>query len=210
MDRRKRKSLEAMQHALLTLVREKDFELITVADIAEKADLNRGTFYLHYESKYSMVDELEKEFVAKLQYVISQAFKETTPFDALILSRYNALIYFFDTFKDHRDTLEIILKTKGSISLQTHLNIIMEQLLKEQNFLKDQIAKSIPIELFQSLIVSICLGIVQYSMENENKHTSEELTQGLLNVIVNGPARAAGLIKDGFIEIDNLISTSKQ
>ena len=47
MDRRKRKSLEAMQHALLTLVREKDFELITVADIAEKADLNRGTFYLH-------------------------------------------------------------------------------------------------------------------------------------------------------------------
>ena len=210
MDRRKRKSLEAMQHALLTLVREKDFELITVADIAEKADLNRGTFYLHYESKYSMVDELEKEFVAKLQYVISQAFKETTAFDAIILSRYNALIYIFDAFKEHHNTLEIILKTKGSISLQTHLNIIMEQLLKEHKFLKDQIAKSIPIELFQSLIVSICLGIVQYSMENEHKHTSEELTQGLLNIIVNGPARAAGLIKDGFIDINSLVADIKQ
>lgn len=47
--------------------------------------------------------------------------------------------------------------------------------------------------------------MVQYSMENHEQYTSEELTQGLLNIIINGPARAAGFITDGMIEIEGII-----
>ncbi|NCB70791.1 MAG: TetR/AcrR family transcriptional regulator, partial [Clostridia bacterium] len=46
VDRRIRKTRDTLKRTLAELVREKDLRDITVRDITEKADLNRGTFYL--------------------------------------------------------------------------------------------------------------------------------------------------------------------
>jgi AcrR family transcriptional regulator len=48
MDRRKRKTRIAIQKACIELIQEKDFDTITISDIAERADINRATFYLHF------------------------------------------------------------------------------------------------------------------------------------------------------------------
>ena len=39
-----------MDEALISLLRVKDLEYITVKEICEKAGVNRSTFYLHYET----------------------------------------------------------------------------------------------------------------------------------------------------------------
>jgi len=44
MDRRKRKTREAIIEACLVLVETKGFEAMTIADIAAQAHINRGTF----------------------------------------------------------------------------------------------------------------------------------------------------------------------
>lgn len=121
MDRRKRKSQVAIRQALLELIREKDFDQITIADITNRADLNRGTFYLHYEDKYKMIDELENGFINELQQIIIEELQNITTLDTLIRSRYNTLIQLFDCFKSNHDLLEIIFNTKGVFSLQEHL-----------------------------------------------------------------------------------------
>lgn len=48
-----------MKAALLELMKENDFEKITVKQICERAGVNRGTFYSHYTDIYSMLNELE-------------------------------------------------------------------------------------------------------------------------------------------------------
>jgi AcrR family transcriptional regulator len=47
--------------ALQTLLREKDFEKISVQDIAEKAALNRATFYDHYPDKVALLGSMVHE-----------------------------------------------------------------------------------------------------------------------------------------------------
>lgn len=44
MDRRKRKSRQAILQACISLSKEKEFSKITVNEIVDYADLNRGTF----------------------------------------------------------------------------------------------------------------------------------------------------------------------
>jgi AcrR family transcriptional regulator len=51
------KSAEKMQKALISLVNEKDFELITVKEICEVAEVNRSTFYLHYDNTSDLLKE---------------------------------------------------------------------------------------------------------------------------------------------------------
>lgn len=62
MDRRKRKTREAIFTAFVELLSKKDFSQITVGEIIEKADVGRATFYSHFETK----DFLMKEFCEEL------------------------------------------------------------------------------------------------------------------------------------------------
>ncbi len=51
------RSAEKMHNALITLLNKKDFELITVKEICELAEVNRSTFYLHYDNSYDLLKE---------------------------------------------------------------------------------------------------------------------------------------------------------
>lgn len=46
-----------MDEALISLLKVKDLEYITVKEICEKAGVNRSTFYLHYENIADLVNE---------------------------------------------------------------------------------------------------------------------------------------------------------
>jgi len=52
--------------ALQQLLREKDFERVSVQDIAEKASLNRATFYDHYPDKFALLESMIGERFEKL------------------------------------------------------------------------------------------------------------------------------------------------
>ena len=51
MDRRQRKTREAIFSAFIALLSKRGFEQITVGEIIERADVGRATFYAHFESK---------------------------------------------------------------------------------------------------------------------------------------------------------------
>lgn len=55
VDRRIRRSRRALADALLYLVTQKQFSEISILDITEQADMNRSTFYLHFQSKEELL-----------------------------------------------------------------------------------------------------------------------------------------------------------
>ena len=55
VDRRVRRSRRLLGDALLQLVTEKPFGEVSVQDIADRADMNRATFYLHFHSKEELL-----------------------------------------------------------------------------------------------------------------------------------------------------------
>lgn len=62
MDRRQRKTREAIFSAFSSLLSQKNFAQITVGEIIDLADVGRATFYSHFETK----DYLLKEFCEEL------------------------------------------------------------------------------------------------------------------------------------------------
>src|SRR5947209_2944559 len=56
LDPRIRRTRLALQHALATLLQEKEFDKISVQDIAESAAVNRATFYDHYTDKFALLE----------------------------------------------------------------------------------------------------------------------------------------------------------
>ena len=64
LDRRTRYTIGVIREAFFELLGEVGFAKITVADICRRADVNRGTFYLHFEDKYALLDALIDEALA--------------------------------------------------------------------------------------------------------------------------------------------------
>lgn len=58
MDRRQRKTREALYRAFKELLAEQDYAQISVADIIERADVGRTTFYAHYSTKDALLDDV--------------------------------------------------------------------------------------------------------------------------------------------------------
>ena len=67
-DRRVRKTRSAIKSSFIELLNEK-IRKITIQDIADRADINRGTFYLHYEDKYLLLSDMEDEFISQMTFL---------------------------------------------------------------------------------------------------------------------------------------------
>jgi AcrR family transcriptional regulator len=64
---------EKINQAMVTLLNDRPFEKITVAAIVQTAGLNRGTFYLHFDDKYDVIEALENNVFAELQAIVNKA-----------------------------------------------------------------------------------------------------------------------------------------
>ena len=65
-DRRITKTRKSIQNAYLNLLRQKGTEKITISDIAREADIDRKTFYLHYDSTEDIIREYAEEKTREL------------------------------------------------------------------------------------------------------------------------------------------------
>ncbi len=73
VDRRILKSQEAIKNALIELMAEKSFDKITIKDISDRANVNRGTIYLHYIDKFDLLDKIMEEHILNMANVCESA-----------------------------------------------------------------------------------------------------------------------------------------
>jgi AcrR family transcriptional regulator len=63
VDPRVARTQKLIRDGLASLLAEKNFESISVQDIAERATVNRATFYAHYTDKFALLDAMIREDV---------------------------------------------------------------------------------------------------------------------------------------------------
>ncbi len=105
-DRRKRRTKALLGKTLIQLLMQKDLKDITVRELTEMADVNRGTFYLHYTDIYDLFDQFEKELLEEFSCVISKHKQQTDAF------AYPAMVDTFKFIAVNADLFIAILRTK--------------------------------------------------------------------------------------------------
>ncbi|MDR1359071.1 MAG: TetR/AcrR family transcriptional regulator [Coriobacteriales bacterium] len=70
-DRRIRRSIRLIKDSFFALAREKPLSTITVMDICTRADINRCTFYAHYENREALLRELEEDLALMFSHAFS-------------------------------------------------------------------------------------------------------------------------------------------
>ncbi len=72
VDRRIAKTKKAIYRAFAQLLSEKNINDITIKDIADRADINRKTFYNYYDGIYELTGEIENKIIDSFEKVIRE------------------------------------------------------------------------------------------------------------------------------------------
>ena len=65
-DLRVRRTQKLLREALIALIEERTFDVITVGEIAERAMVSRAAFYRYYQDKYDLVEKIFEEMMVKV------------------------------------------------------------------------------------------------------------------------------------------------
>lgn len=71
------KTEESLRKALLILLKTKSLETITISELCRVAQINRGTFYLHYRDVHGVFRHYFKEIVVDLQKAYEEPYIKT-------------------------------------------------------------------------------------------------------------------------------------
>ena len=141
-DRRVRKTQNAIKHAFIQLLNEKDLDKITISDITHKADINRGTFYLHYEDKYMLLNKMENDYIEELSNTLSTKDKFYVGMDVEAFARIfteeklKKIILHIDTNFEFYKTIFMLERRS---QLETKINQVMYENMKKHLVTKDTV-----------------------------------------------------------------------
>lgn len=181
LDRRVRKTRQQLQHCLAVLLKEKKIQEITVREITEMADLNRGTFYLHYKDVFDLLEKVELELLDELDGTLQK-------YQASDLHQKLSLIFtdLFVCVQENAEMVQILLGENGDLNFVNQVKErVREKCLKDWFELFNSQDSQL-FDAFNAFVVSGCLGLVTYWLQNRMKESPKELAQIAEQIMMHG------------------------
>lgn len=125
-----------MDEALIALLKEKEFEYITVKEICAKAGVNRSTFYLHYETTADLLAETmeynNRQFLKQFPTSPDQFIPSihSAPLSELVLINSENLKPYLSFIKEHKSLYQAAHKNPVAMQTDKQLDNISEYVLK--------------------------------------------------------------------------------
>jgi len=180
-DRRVRRTKKLLKDSLASLLMEKDINDITVKEIVDLADINRGTFYLHYKDIYDMLNQIENDMICDLEEIANKF-----PGAVLKGAPKPYIEEIFQYVKENQEFCRMLLGSHGDMAFVEKL----KEMVEDKCF--RSIMEACPenelqsYEFFASFTVSGCIGLLQNWMEQGMKITPDKLAQVADDLIQNG------------------------
>ena len=162
------KTRRAIQAAFLELMKEKGFAAVTVKDIIQEAEINRSTFYAHYEDKYDLLENIENDLLIRINEpeIKGDVFlsgKDSEAFEEIIRSRAQMLI-------ENGQLLALLFSENGDPAFAGKLGDSIYQLWRSAEvsgrfILPDQYAMAVLIGILTGLFSEWIRGVFKESAD---------------------------------------------
>ena len=188
LDRRILKTREDIRNAFIVLLKEKVFEEITVKDIAEEANINRATFYKHYDDKHDLLAYLEEGIIEKIKHVI----ETSSPINLTLAWQdqpaFQTIVDIYHYINEERDLIEVLISSNGNQTFLTHMQFLLEQMLMNHfKQIKTTKQSTMTLELIVVYLASAHLGVIKHWLIKKLPYTPEEMAMMLIKILRDGP-----------------------
>jgi len=170
--RRTRYTKTALQNSLMELMKTRPVQSISVKEICALADINRSTFYAHFDSTESLLRAIERETLAWFSRALN---KFTIVIDKRdVIGMFNEILLWVE---DNKNSVRVLLSGNGDADFQRELfNTVYETpgLLRTKRGMDEEQRRH-----YMTFITSGSIGMVQYWLKTDLKLPRETLAEML-------------------------------
>lgn len=169
----------ALREALISLMEERGFDGFTVNDLCQRAGLNRGTFYNHFEDKDDLLQTFENEVLQDLdvfrEKMSALSIKDLMAY--LVMKKpFPVLVELFDYLRAEGDFLHAVLGPGGDVRFGPRLReTVCGQFI--MSLLHDQYRENPTpfVNYYIAYYAGAYLGFIGHWVETGMKESSEEM-----------------------------------
>lgn len=185
-EEKNRKTKQSIQTAFIQILEEKSFESITIGDITKQAQINRGTFYLHFLDKFDLLDKIEQKLFEDLGNHIDQlqtCYLQTETFEKEQEQLADTLFHFIEM---HSPILKIFLSSHGRAGFHLRFRDAFSEKVRVNLEKNESLIANIkvPLEYFLSFITAAFLGLIEQWIQNGLDKTPQEMTALYIDIIL--------------------------
>ncbi len=167
-DRRVLRTERQLEDALITLLKTKTIQQITVKELAEAADITRATFYTHYRDAYDMLIHLQDALVAQVIEMIN----DTTGKDPKDF--FYRLFSFFANEVAHPEIL-FVATGDGSAFERAGFTVRDNYMCHWTD--KDDKHSATDYEYYRTYMIFGCISVLHLWLENGMKESPEDMAK---------------------------------
>lgn len=182
MDRRQRKTREAIFKAFTELLSKKNFGQITVAEIIEKADVGRATFYAHFETKDYLLKEMCEELFCHVFDSAQGDCSHRHIFECDISD--SVFFHLFTHLQRNDNKILDLLSCENNELFLRYFKSGLANLIESQSYLLEKAKeKSLPRDYVVNHIASSFVETVRWWVENKTLQSPEKITDYFISII---------------------------
>lgn len=181
-NRQKRKqqiTIESLKNALIDLILENnEVNSITIGEISNRADLNRGTFYIHYKDKNELLEDLYYDAIHGLQQALRIPYKST---NKVLL---NGVVPSTKLIFKHIEMNKKLFKALDLIKKNPNLYERLEQMFwslftTEIKFEREPASGETEYEIFLSYQIHASLGVIRFWINKDFIYSADFMCEQL-------------------------------
>lgn len=166
---------QAIKKALIQQIEEAGFERVTVKNLALAANINRGTFYLHYKDKFEVMEDLQQELLKELERYV----KNVQPIEAFHTIKtgqfYQPFVEIFRCIKKHAKVFRVFLGEQGSPAFINKMKkVFSNHILNSLSLIQEEILDQEFRQYLQAFLSSAIIGVIQEWLDSSNEDVSVE------------------------------------
>ncbi len=177
MDRRQRKTREAIFNAFSTLLTKKAYTQITVGEIIADADIGRATFYSHFETK----DYLLKAFCEELFCHIFDSATDTGHDHRHIFQCHSSgsvFLHLFQHLQKNDHGILTLLSSRNNDLFLSYFRANLESILdRDPSRFPFRKPNSLPDSFWKNHIIAAFLGTLKWWIDHGMQESPEVITQ---------------------------------
>lgn len=169
-DRRVRRTKKLLTQGLTQLMQQKQIKDITVRELADLVDVNRGTFYLYYRDIFDMLEQIEMELFERFNQIIA------SHREGPILGQTQPMLSdLFHFIAENQEICRVLLSANGDMKFLERLsNTVEERLRADWLSSRDGLTES-EFEYRYAFGVMGCVGLVRTWLERSCTESADAM-----------------------------------
>ena len=167
-----RETKARIQRTFLELLRKKHYTKISVREIAESANINRSTFYLHYKDVYDLLEKIEDDFAGQIAAAVKKIRRE-----GYVPGEHPQHTGVFEVMNRNKDLFRILMSSNGDVGfLRKITDTISEALRFSWNQAANgRIPKTLDIDMYVSYVAHGMVGVFMASLAPGDTRSPREM-----------------------------------